>query len=430
MSIWFGRSKAGALTGCFLSFLLATSTQACPGLILAYQLPRGLPPIQRDSLQLLAYEEGSAPWRPIAMQIDPLDEEGSLIFPKDPKWMQQDLGPYDRLSFRVQDFGRKLDPSAPRPCPGAEWIELRSQDKFAYLVHCRKHTYKGDAPVTLDEKERRVSSSQYEYAYTPENHLIFDQIRLQSAEGKLETAAIKGDLLIVSDIKRFFTLVFDSSDIDAKITSKRSGPMGLMGGLQFFLRILAFRIELALEPEVNFFGDSLFMPMMMHLPVDATRYLRRGSGIYYTWETGPETSWLLDKSRLEELSLDALDPSSSTPLGRSSDTYCGAVMCRYRLLGRVKNRLVALHFAINRKAADLGFYPRLIRDVAAVEKTIGRKISRYPASGRIGVYFETARLPEGTHTWDFWIHFPEQENSPCTVPVRAQRLLADKDLAP
>ncbi len=99
------------------------------------------------------------------------------------------------------------------------------------------------------------------------------------------------DLLIVGDVKKFFTLTFDSDDIDAKITHKRQGPLGLMGGLEFYLKILAFRINLELLPEANFFQDALFMPMSMTLPVNAAKYLRRGSGIYYSWLNDKDTQW-------------------------------------------------------------------------------------------------------------------------------------------
>jgi hypothetical protein len=196
--------------------------------------------------------------------------------------------------------------------------------------------------------------------------------------------------------------------------------MGLMGGLKFYLRILYFKIKMSLMPEVNFFDDSVFMPMILTLPVDAKKYLRRGSGIYYTWLGDKDTEWLWDRSELETLDLAVLDPKFEGAARMPSEKYCNRSKCRYKILGRNHGRLFALHFEISRKAAELGFFPRLIRDVPAVEKIIKHPVSRYPAQNRIGVYFETALMPEGEHSWDFWIHFPEDEKGVCQVNVRAR----------
>ncbi len=404
--------------------------EACPGFLLTHQLPlKNRDKIDRSSLQLFTWNpEAAERWQTQPIQIDPLDDEGNLVFLEDKDWRKKPLGPFDRLSFSVAEFSKRFDGKAPFPCqPTTDIVELDSANGYAYLASC-PDTYQKIAfpePVELDEKLRLVTARAYKYHYSKRNHLVFDRIDLADPSfKKYNSVAMNSDLLIVGDVRNFFTLYFDSSDIDAFIIHKQNGSMGLMGGLQFYLKILYFKIQMSLMPEVNFFADSLFMPMTLTLPVDAKKYLRRGSGIYYTWLGDPNTEWLWEQSELENLDPAILDPNFKGTSPMPSEKYCNRVKCRYKLLGRNQGRLFSLHFAISRKAAELGFFPRLIRDVPAIEKLIKHPLSQYSAKDRIGIYFETARMPEGEHTWDFWIHFPENEQGTCNINVRARPFLA------
>ncbi len=420
----FGRTKLW-----FLSIILTCSyppdlLKACPALLLAYQLDGfDKAGVTRDQLAMFRYEKETSPkWVSIPFELDPLDGEGSLLFPEGEAWKREALNSYDRISFSHSDVGSTYDGKTPFPCEAKAVVELKSPEGYAYLMACTSNLSgkaNFDSPVDFDAEARRVSTSYYRYNYSEKNHLVFDKIELSDFKKHIfQEVAKNSDLLIASDIKNFFTLYFDTSDIDAQIQKKRFGPMGLMGGLQFYLKIMLFRLELALMPEVNFFEDSLFMPMSMTLPVNAPRYLRRGSGIYYTWEPGKDVEWLLEESRIDELDLDHLDPYGKVPLAKGQEKFCQKNMCRYSLVGRLNKRLFSLNFAINRKAADWGFFPRLFRESAPVETKLKKSLSKYQASGRMGVYFETARLPKGTHTWDFWIHFPDKTDTSCIRPLQ------------
>ncbi|WP_141736071.1 hypothetical protein [Oligoflexus tunisiensis] len=382
--------------------------------------------LPRSNLHLFAFRpDWPGRWVQLPLQLDPLDEEGGLLFPEDKDWMKKPIVPFDRLTFFTKQFGPKFDGKGAGPCQSTNVVELDAPGGFAYLASCPEAFVPKDFtdPVTLQEKDRMVTAKYYRYHYSERNHLVFDAIHLADpAFQTFHPVASQSDLLIVGDVKNFFTLHFDSEDIDAFISSKRSGDMGLMGGLKFYLRILYFKIKMSLMPEVNFFDDSVFMPMILTLPVNAKKYLRRGSGIYYTWLGDKDTEWLWDASELENLDLQVLNPDFEGSARMPSEKYCDRSKCRYKILGRNHGRLFALHFEISRKAAELGFFPRLIRDMPAVEKMIKHPVSRYPAQNRIGVYFETAQMPEGEHTWDFWIHFPEQEKDNCKVNVRARFL--------
>jgi len=431
------RTKArGRIFGSFVTLLAALVTHplnACPGLLLGQHLPfhQGHL-VTRDHLALFVYDKNMKEWRPVAMQIDPLDRDGNLQFPKNPNWLRDALTPYDRLSFDMSRFGARYDAQAargtkPLPCGTRELIELNYQGHYAYLMTCSADpSINAPRPVTHMEGERTVVSGDYSYRYSKSNHLVFENIKVADREGKtLIPVAKDSDLLIVGDVKKFFTLYFDSSDIEAQIVHQRQGPMGLMGGMEFFLRILAFKINMELLPEVNFFEDSLFMPMSMTLPVNAAKYLRRGSGIYYSWASEKDVVWEWDKSHLDDLDLGQLDPNGTGPLTMPSAKHCNVRFCHYTIVGKAKNRPFVMNFKIGRKAADLGFFPQLVRDVPAVEKLLKHKLGRYPAQDRIAIYFETARLPEGTHTWDFWIYFPDKNaDEQCSFKIKRDNVSA------
>lgn len=453
MPIWSGKarqqlSSRGILRASASSLVLALASSlflgagqsaACPALMLVDQLPfhRSAGTPKRSELQLYAFKGGSSAWAQIPLQLDPLDKDGSLIFPEDKDWFSKKIDPRDRISFNVEDFGKRFDGKTPTPCAHTQWLEISEHGRYAYLFDCRGPSLRQgnfESPVVHDEKQRVVGSPYYRFRYSERNHLVFDEIQIKTKDSEdFLGVASRSDLVIVGDVKNFFTMVFDAENFDARIVQKRSGPLGLMGGLEFFLKILAFKIELALMPEVNFFHDALFMPMTMYLPVDAKKYLRRGSGVYYTWESSPEMVWLFQESKMEELDLATIDPDNE---GESKDKskgdgarppaqYCDEQRCRFSLVGKMRERRFVMDFIISRQAADLGFFPRLIRDTKAVEKQLGRPVSRFEKSSRMGIYFESARLPKGTHAWDFWIYFPET-GSDCEHKLSVRRVEASR----
>ncbi len=410
---------------------IAETLNACPGMLLGQHLPfSNLENIRRDRVSLYTFDGKG--WDALAVQLDPLDRDGALVFPKDKNWVKDEVNFMDRLSFDISRFSKRYDQEVAKsslsalPCGAKEIIELEYQGRYAYLMPCEPDPKAQKVrPVLHDHQLRTVKSADYSYTYTASNHLVFDDIKVAGAkESKTFVPVAKeSDLLIVGDVKNFFTLYFDSSDIDAEIKYERQGPMGLMGGMEFFLRIMAFKIDLQLLPEVNFFEDSMFMPMMMTLPVDAKKYLRRGSGIYYSWASADDVEWNWKESRLDDLNLELLDPNSKLPLSQPSERHCDQRYCLYTIVAKAKDRPFVMNFKINRKAADLGFFPQLIRDVPAAEKKIGHKLGRYKAEGRVAIYFETARLPKGTHTWDFWIYFPDKNaDEKCTFKIKRRNV--------
>ncbi|RZA10938.1 MAG: hypothetical protein EOP10_33915, partial [Proteobacteria bacterium] len=228
MSIRFGkrdRKSRAFIALVLLSQLLTLPAAACPGLLLGQHLPfHERNGVTRNKLAL--YIRNAEGWQPIPLQVDPLDSEGSLLFPKDPNWTQEQLTLFDRLSFPIDRFGDRFDGKASStstlPCGSRELIQLSYQGRFAYLMTCEPDP-KATAPrpVTYDVPKRTVRTQDYSYQYTESNHLVFENIQVASQDGKsMIPVARDSDLLITGDVKNFFTLYFDSSDIDAAIKYK------------------------------------------------------------------------------------------------------------------------------------------------------------------------------------------------------------------
>lgn len=416
MPAWPRKKKFTLVARGLLGLLCwATPLGACPELMPTKNIPWFKPSkIKRNQLQLFAQKAGA--WTRLGFQMDPMDKDGDLIFPVAQDWQLKTIAPNDRLSFSPSEFGDEFNAQNAFPCKTTQIFEIQAGSKYAYLAVCSEPSslVEPESPVFYDEKRRLMRTNFYRYHYSERNHLVFDEILLADREFKVyEKVASRSDLVIVGDVRNFFTMVFDSEDFDAKINYQRKGSVGLVGGLQFFLNVLAFRIKLALLPEVNFFDDALYMPMTMYLPVDATKYLRPGSGVYYSWDKSPDAEWLLDASDMEVLDPQSLSPDFKGPLLKPNPRFCTNFQCKYNLKGKVRGRAFSLDFGISREAADLGFFPRIIKDLRDVEKITKRAVSRFPAPGRIGVFFETSRLPMGTHKWDFWIRIETDKEPKC-----------------
>jgi hypothetical protein len=122
--------------------------------------------------------------------------------------------------------------------------------------------------------------------------------------------------------------------------------------------------------------------------------------------------WDWDKSELDELDFELLNPNGTGPLSKPSMKHCDLRHCQYSIVGKAKGRPFVMNFKIARKAADLGFFPQLIRDVPLVEKKLDHKLGRFQGEGRIAIY-----------TWDFWIYFPDKNaDEQCSFKIKRENI--------
>ena len=385
---------------------------SCPSFVYAYQVPFKKKFLyRRGQISLWTFKEGK--WLQLPLQINAGYRDGSLEFNPKENAVGHKLRTYDRFVFDSEKFSVSRWDLKKAPCQG-KVVQVRSGKGYGYLAFCRGMRKVHSLNITYDEKKRLVRSSSYLYKHDSRNHLSFEEIRT-IREGSELLVASHAEQIIQADVKNFFTMTFDASDIRASISNQLPGSVGLLGLLKFYLKIFFFSIELALTPEVQFFDDSLYMPMSLHSPVDANSMLNVGSGVFYTWKSPPYFSWDFQASRVPIF-------GGKGEFHESKLAYCKGSRCSYKLLGRSEGEVIELSFSIDRRLVKLNFYPQLITDMSFVNKEFDDEISENP-QGRIGVYFESSQLPKGDHFWDFWISLAGEKKR-CPVPVSLKSLRA------
>lgn len=398
-----------------LTFSLSISSVsafACPGFLFIESFGPGVAPGKRKELNLFTIKKvgGRDNWQKSTLQIDPFSNEGKLVFyPSNHKWLNETVRAYDRLSMQADDFGNRYHSELGFPCDAKRIFELRNDaNEYAYLAFCQdQKNFNLQIPfhtIRHDSRSGEVNAPEFRYRYAPDNHLLFNRLSL-SYDKKNEyplVVAEDADQLIRGDVKRFFTFYFDQTDIDAQIARERRGPLGLVGSVDFALRIFLFKINLRLSPEVSFFPGTVFMPMVMHLPVDAREFLHPGSGLFYTWKPGRDVMVNEQRSRMPLLDSAAVKGGAGV-LAKQGLPYCIDSLCRFQLFGEIADRYFVLNFNIDKSLVEKGFFPIFMRDTKKAEKDLGWEVSTVRDSGRMGMYFDTSGLPQGNHEWEFLI---------------------------
>ncbi len=410
--------------------LLSSQSLACPSWLFLHNNYHLFAKSSRNHLGLFILKKGE--WIQVPLQIDPLSEQGKIEFynPGFP-WEKLRLHPRDRLVFETLAFGSRFIRGGVLPCKSDFMVEIKSMqkvDQYGYLVDCKQDvTLKGEQVLIHNTHLRSVKGKDFEYKYSIDNHLTFDSIKVSSSKDLWYEIAKEADQLIRGDVQNFFTLNFSSDDFEARIDNERQTNLGIVGRLSFFLHLLFFKVDLRLSPEVSFYKESMFMPMVMSLPINAPEYLNSGSGLFYTWKSSDLIKWSFDKSNIAQFNSKKLS-NSKLLIDSVIKDYCNNQICHYNIWGSVKGvqREFMLEFNIPLHLVKRGFYPQLIKSVALEERNLNWNFSRYNSDKRMGVYFEASGLPAGDHNWEFWIRFikPMEINKTkiCPEPVYASIL--------
>lgn len=409
-------------------FAPAPRVSACPAAIFGVELqPRPVGP--RKGLRLFVKSDANGKWRPIPIQVDPVDRDGHLIFFDSGSYMQRDLMPEDYISFRTEEFGVKLEPPDKLPCQSNVVYEIRDyapKNKYAYLLNCGFQAAHIAFPymVDFDAKQNLLKSATYKYVFNAANYMQFDSIHFLTEKGAFDQVGKDSRLLIKADVKKFFTMNFDSDEIESHLEASRLGPVGDLARLSFFLKILLFKIKMSLSTDVAFYTDAGHIPMMVNIPVNAYEYLNPASGILYTWIPAPQgKDSNIDMPILDE----KLVHQGWEQLKSKGATYCKEGVrhsCYYKYGYMLGSRKLEMDFEIEKKIVDRGFFPFFVDDVAKHKEAMGWDIEIPAGERRVGLYFEVSGLPEGGHPWEFWLRLGSSAEATgiCPVPVRFSRL--------
>jgi hypothetical protein len=416
---------------CFVSVYSLSSIKAygyCPSTLFSGEVD---PPPQgsKDSLRLFAKKRtnGRVKWTPIPLQIDQVNQEGRLVFPDDPTYIET-LTQTDLMLFSSRSFGDKIRGSQDLlPCSGPNIYELidHQRKQFAYLTQCSPTSEKQPFPnAARFEPERHLLQSEgYRYHFNSENYLQFDRIEFLTTANEWETVARDSRMLIRSDVRRFFTMHFDSKQIESKLEKYRLGPLADLARLSFFLRLLFFRLDISLSTDVAFFNDAGHIPMMINIPVNSFDWLNPRSGILYTWVLSDKAQREPHNVKMPRLNVEEVKKGWSN-LAKIGLDYCVGPDCVYKFGVKVGGRYLVMNLSLKKNLVEHGFFPIFVEDVATQKEAMNWKIDASPGTPRMGMYFEVSGLPKGGHPWEFWLKLggEEMHDETCPRPYELKRI--------
>ena len=425
-----------------------SNLNACPGFMKARDFSPPLPAVDRSGWKLFALTPSDGiplkrvDWTELPLQIDPMTNSGHMLFwdekDKEAKRPDPELFSSDRIVIKEERFGPALKKtnSTVFPCMTNiiyEVLDASNRDRAGYLAWCKDAPTKSpqllaSPPVIHRPESHQVLAAQYTYNYLPENHLMFSKILLHpTAASPIKIlASSNSEQMMRADIKNFFTLVFDKDDVESELVNTRVGPVGLVGRLTFFLRILFFRVDLKLNTDVSFYGDSAYVPMVINFPTDAPSNVNPASGILFTYDVDPEKMrWLSTEKDIPSLRPDLVKKGVGelVNIGRR---YCGSKGCQFAVRGKIDDYEWAMNFVIPKKVLDQGFFPMWTTDYSGSLQDLGWDDDAKPNPKRVGFYLETSGLAKGEHGYDFWIQIGTKDRplrEVCPVPLLAGRTI-------
>ena len=300
-------------------------------------------------------------------------------------------------------------------------FELRDQrhERYGYLTSCGfQAAPQSPTPVvSFDRTGNRLESPTYRYLFNPDNYMQFDSISFHGPGGAWEQIAADSRLLIRADVRNFFTMNFDSRQIESNLEATRLGPVGNLARVSFFLRILFFKIRMSLATDVAFFRDSGHIPMQVNIPVNAYEYLHPASGILYSWILSPTAQRGAQHIDMPKLDVDEINKGFKS-LANAGRRWCVQELCRYKFGVDIGEKRLSMELNVERRLIDRGFFPQFVDDVERYKDAMGWDIDIPKGQHRVGMYFEVSGLPEGGHPWDFWLRLGgPNDDGPATCPA-------------
>jgi hypothetical protein len=341
--------------------------------------------------------------RPIIL---PRNRHGSILWFKDENWKVQNVADRDQFILESNFFApNTMKAPSLNDCLPKNGIRITSSSSDqAFLYACPlwfvQNLDVGGPKVGYDLSKNYLESRHYKYTYKSENHMLFQKILLKSDSDVDVEIATDADLLIRSDIKRFFSMQFDSDDIESKLKHTRPDTFASFATLGFYLNILFFKISLDLDTDARFYEDSAHIPMTLTVPVNATEKLHPKSGVLYHF---------LPSADAKVQSLDYI-PQFRTNLQAERDlsTYCKGQYCDFSVeFQNSKSKHTGsfkLEFKLPRDQVNLKMYPQYVDDVNKYAKEMNWRLSKdHQNQRRAGLYFEVSGLNSGEYPWDFWM---------------------------
>ena len=336
--------------------------------------------------------------------VVPVNSAGKLVWFKDDSWLSQPIQSSDRFIIEKDMFGAVVRKQfLLQGCWPQKGELIESSMGVAWMASCSEEITKTINAkinrVSYDEARGSVASRFYNYKFKKDNNMLFEEVSLKSSPDVV--IARDSDLYIRSDVKNFFTLNFSSADIESKLIEKRIDSLAALASLGFYLKVLFFKLTLDLRTDVAFFESSANIPMVMTLPVTASKRLHRKSGVLYSFQLGDAVSTTALKVDMPILKDKSIDGNFIQP----GLFFCRDI-CQYELVVPMAGKQLKMRISMNRSLVEQGLFPWFVQDISAIQETMGWSLRRdLDLTRRVGLYFEVSKLPKGSHPWDFWISF-------------------------
>ncbi len=408
------------------ALLWAPTSLACPAYLSAEKVPAtsGSP---RRQLQLFAVEvssTGERRWINLPMQVDALDAKGVLKqnpLGKDLKDLA--IEPTDRINMRREKFGFKTVATDGAPCHTERGIELQDPEnvgKYAYLVQCsNEHAFAKihNFPVSIDPVKHKITAPQFEYDYQPNNQLMYKNMVVKGKYPFSPTIAVaNSDVNIHLDIRKFFTMDFDNENVESYVRNNATGPVGMVGSIDFFLRLLFFKIDLKMATTVGFYEDSGHIPTIVDVPVDAPKMLHPGSGLLYLWTTKAAVFDQSNSGKTMPFIQPKIVLSGWENHAKTGLSYCEGEECVFRLRGKVVGESFGLDINVPKDVVARGFFPSWVPNVAKFKKDMDWDSNPKEGSDVVGVYFENGGLLKGQYKLEQWLRIGSEESLSSSCP--------------
>lgn len=335
---------------------------------------------------------------------------GGLDFARQGVKLSQ-LKAHDRLVIDPF-FGDKLDNLSDFPCqhegPILEVVNAYNVREAFYIAMCKKKKMllvnkNKPRKVTFNQKKLLIKSDHYRYLVRPKNQILFKQISVRNWN-QFSSLAEDSTMMIFSDLAYWpFDLNLDSSNIRSVIRHTWQGTVGVNIGVSFFLHIAMLKIDLSLLSDVSFYKDAAYIPMVLYFPVEAKKFLNPPSGIIYHWSLPKRLSNSDLHFTMPEFTGDPNEQKKRQ--GEILTQYCSAYKKTCSFNFQVKGEVgVDMNFSLSLDLVKAGFYPQYIKEPYNNSDKLGWELeSNNSKNDEVGLFFRSANLTEGHHSWDLWL---------------------------
>lgn len=361
----------------------------------------------------------------IPFQIDEINEWGDYVLPEggnvtaktgngifdlqdEIAFMGDDVGPVKRpttwegvkpsLVFEIKlGFDPRKGSNTAGPNQGAVYLGVFFQNPPP--VTDRRY-------VTFRRDSAEVVTSRYRYSFDTKNWLVarrVDMIRKGSEKNPtpdfvplLESTTF----FMRADLKYFITVEANHRSINSELEAFKQGPVRSIVRISFHYNFLKLNFELGMYTEVSFFSNAVYLPAILHNPLDGAKSLNGGSGFYYGMAL---------KENPSQFKID-----SNMPPYREKGLFDifksgGRVEKLYWITAAGLDRMLYMEISPSQQMHATGAVPQLYREeiegaqIANRNKETPGPLGASPVN--MALYFDMTKFTEGEHIMAFRLFF-------------------------